>query len=441
MSKIFNLVYRSVCAGYDYARLQGKNPSMTADLETIANNIVDSLNLADFEDETTDNQSDEKEETDTTLEQTNTDEEATEELPPEAVKDQVSNYLQSLVMLKNEAKHTEEVTPKTESSKPTYKDELREKLEEKFKQYHEEHPELDHPAENEEPDTPYFEPVKVETEPNELPSGYTNIMGNSVKNEPIDTPIHPVNEDTIRIEKEDLANITEKVEETSEVKEKNLEENTSFDAKPFIESKEEQPLLNKEKLPEINLESIKPKSEESKPIEYATKKNNIYNDSAFNLTGVIHGIIGSLKSDPRIKNYNQQGYEILPTDLLFLSTHQTNRHLGIILRLIDKKTGKLSYKYVIYELALNNGKGKIYNVTDKFERILPSLDKFTETKANWKAETQELYEKELSEISNAYIKDAFIDEMRSNYMKWLRDQIVYRPTDLTPLFQYMIKKF
>ena len=432
MSKIFNLVYRSVCAGYDYARLQGKNPSMTADLETIANNIVDSLNLAEFEDETTDNQPDEEEETDIVLEQTNT----TEELPPEAVKDQVSNYLQSLVMLKNEAKHTEEAEP----PKPTYKDELREKLEEKFKQYHEEHPELDHPTENEEPDTPYFEPVKVETEPNELPSGYTNIMGNSVKDEAVDISIHPVNEDTIRIEKEDLANITEKVEETAEIKEKNLEENTSFEAKPFIESKEEQS-LKKEKLPEINLESIKPKTE-SKPVEYAAiKKNNIYNDSAFNLTGVIHGIIGSLKSDPRIKNYNQQGYEILPTDLLFLSTHQTNRHLGIILRLIDKKTGKLSYKYVIYELALNNGKGKIYNVTDKFERILPSLDKFTETKANWKAETQELYEKELSEISNAYIKDAFIDEMRSNYMKWLRDQIVYRPTDLTPLFQYMIKKF
>lgn len=431
MSKIFNLVYRSVCAGYDYARLQGKNPSMTADLETIANNIVDSLNLAEFEDETTDNQPDEEEETDIVLEQTNT----TEELPPEAVKDQVSNYLQSLVMLKNEAKHTEEMEP----SKPTYKDELREKLEEKFKQYHEEHPELDHPA-DEEPDTPYFEPVKVETEPDELPSGYTNIMGNSVKDEAVDISIHPANEDTIRIEKEDLANITEKVEETAEIKEKNLEENTSFEAKPFIESKEEQS-LKKEKLPEINLESIKPKTE-SKPVEYAAiKKNNIYNDSAFNLTGVIHGIIGSLKSDPRIKNYNQQGYEILPTDLLFLSTHQTNRHLGIILRLIDKKTGKLSYKYVIYELALNNGKGKIYNVTDKFERILPSLDKFTETKANWKAETQELYEKELSEISNAYIKDAFIDEMRSNYMKWLRDQIVYRPTDLTSLFQYMIKKF
>lgn len=441
MSKIFNLVYRSVCAGYDYARLQGKNPSMTADLETIANNIVDSLNLAEFEDEATDNQPNENEETNITSEQTNTDEEATEteELPPEAVKDQVSNYLQSLVMIKNEAKHTEDVEPKEEPAKPTYKDELREKLEEKFKQYHEEHPELDHPA-DEETDTPYFEPVKVETEPDELPSGYTNIMGNSVKNEEVDTPIHPVNEDTIRIEKEDLANITEKIEETTEIKEKNPEENVSFEKKPFIEPKEEQP-VKKEKLPEINLESIKPRSE-SKPVEYAaTKKNNIYNDSAFNLTGVIHGIIGSLKSDPRIKNYNQQGYEILPTDLLFLSTHQTNRHLGIILRLIDKKTGKLSYKYVIYELALNNGKGKIYNVTDKFERILPSLDKFTETKANWKAETQELYEKELSEISNAYIKDAFIDEMRSNYMKWLRDQIVYRPTDLTSLFQYMIKKF
>ena len=167
-----------------------------------------------------------------------------------------------------------------------------------------------------------------------------------------------------------------------------------------------------------------------------------YNDTPFNFNGVVKNIIKSIKNDKNIAKYAED-YAVMPTDCLFLSTKQnTGKHVALILRLINKATGKQSYKYAIYSFQINpDGKGKVFNVTDKFEYKLPSLDEITETALNWNEKRQHLFENNMSEITNAYLKDAFIPEVRNEYMNWLRNCLENRPESMSKVYQYFIREF
>lgn len=167
-----------------------------------------------------------------------------------------------------------------------------------------------------------------------------------------------------------------------------------------------------------------------------------YNDTPFNYNGIVKNIIKSLKNDKNIVQYAKD-YEVMPTDCLFLSTKQhTGKHVALILRLINKATGEQSYKYAIYSFQINpDGKGKVFNVTDKFEYKLPSLDDIKETALDWNEQRQHLFENNMSEIVNAYLKDAFVPEVRNEYMNWLRTCIGNRPESMAKVYQYFIREF
>lgn len=167
-----------------------------------------------------------------------------------------------------------------------------------------------------------------------------------------------------------------------------------------------------------------------------------YNDTPFNFNGIVKNIIKSIKNDKNIAQYAKD-YAVFPTDCLFLSTKQnTGKHVALILRLINKQTGEVSYKYAIYSFQINpDGKGKVFNVTDKFEYKLPSLDGVTETGLSWNEKRQHLFENNMSEITNAYLKDAFIPEVRNEYMNWLRNCMENRPESMVKVYQYFIREF
>ena len=490
-SRVFNLIYRSVCAGYDFAKFESLNCGTNTNLENLAKDVFENYTeeerkavssyLDDIKNEVTEKHEAEAEQPD----------------KPEVIEESVKGEkTESEPISEKEIEPESEPKPEPVSPEPE-KIEVKEPEQVEAPQSYEE-PEEENSFEFAEQKEEQISPEKVKEEVQ------TYLEENKTPEEPIKPELESVAENEPEMYYEMDSNfdfdnaddipVMEETEPVESIPEHSINKNTSKEElRAFLDKKFENYKSNKEidekTVPEtasVKPESVKEDAEQSKlvitpfgiqnPVEqpkpvaekvepnkevtpapetFAVEKDDTYDsisvpeekpvsiedmDTMFELTGTISHIIDSIKKDNQVSKYATK-YAVMPTDCVYLSTNPGNKHIAIILRLVDKETKEVTYKYVVYELALNNGKGKIYNVTSDYEAKLPSLNFLEGTKAQWNNEKQERYDKELSEIFNAYIKDAFVPEVRKSYMSWMRECMTYRPVQMANIIQYFIRSF
>lgn len=448
--ELFEIIYKSVCTGYDFGKFESAHGVTGTDLDKVARDILskyveiakvqpigfmDNPSLAKAIEEKKSLETHEdviEEEKELPVELEEHDEETvvepTASIEPETIDDDYEPEFNTSVIEKSVQQPELEEVKGTTNGKKLTKEEIYKQLESLMREFKDAQEEETAPIDDYDKaisdmlnigkgkESVQENPIEKVEEPKPVKKVVDNNamhVGTKTKaitpETPALTPFGTVAEKTPQEEPSQIVYISEKI---------NVE--------PQEEKKDYTQFFNRDVQPVEEPEPVKPK----------------YNDTPFNYNGVVKNIIKSIKNDKNIIQYAKE-YEVMPTDCLFLSTKQSaGKHVALILRLINKATGEQSYKYAIYNFQINpDGKGKVFNVTDKFEYKLPSLDGVKETALNWNEQRQHLFENNMSEITNAYLKDAFVPEVRNEYMNWLRACMGERPESMVKIYQYFIREF
>lgn len=207
-----------------------------------------------------------------------------------------------------------------------------------------------------------------------------------------------------------------------------------------FESYEEDPFLENEPVPDFT-EMAPPEylKEENKPVPSEDMEHTGTFLSKGMVDSYLNSLITTLYSNDNVLSEMTRKYEITFTNDIFLATHNFfgKRLMCFVIKLKDRATKGISYRYLVYEIKEDN----VINVTEKYVKKLPNLNQVVTTKGKFDEVEIIRAERALNSIVEKYCRAPFSKEDKREYistLKWIMSNKYYPISDI---YKYFANKF